>query len=75
MIDNVNCLYYHDYIDKEMIIMPTIPTQIRIDSVVKEHAMLDAMAEAKRISNDPNILSYSNIEDLKASLLTVDMPC
>lgn len=55
--------------------MPTIPTQIRIDSVVKEHAMLDAMAEAKRISNDPNILSYSNIEDLKASLLTVDMPC
>jgi len=58
-----------------MIIMPRIPTQIRIDSVVKEQAMLDAMAEAKRISKDPNIQSYSNIEDLKASLLTVDMLC
>ena len=88
--------------------MATSPTQIRIDTNVKEQATvlfselgmdmsgavniflrqcilhgglpfsvelpkynqetLKAMAEAKRISNDPNIKGYTSIEELKAAL-------
>ena len=88
--------------------MATTPTQIRIDSAVKEQAntlfselgldmsgavniflrqcilrgglpfavelpkynreTLDAMAEAKKISRDPGIKGYNNMEDLKAAL-------
>lgn len=88
--------------------MATIPTQIRIDSKVKEQAtllfadlgmdmsgavniflhqcilrgglpfsvempeynqeLLAAMAEARRISRDPDVKGYDNIEDLKAAL-------
>lgn len=88
--------------------MATIPTQIRIDSKVKEQAtllfadlgmdmsgavniflhqcilrgglpfsvempeynqeLLAAMAEARRISRDPDVKGYNNIEDLKAAL-------
>ena len=88
--------------------MATTPTQIRIDSAVKEQAntlfselgldmsgavniflrqcilrgglpfavelpkynreTLDAMAEARKISRDPDIKGYNNMEDLKAAL-------
>ena len=78
--------------------MATTPTQIRIDSNVKQQATelfnnlgmdmssainiflrqcilrgglpfsLDAMAEARRISTDPNVKGYSNMADLKAAL-------
>ena len=30
--------------------------------------VLDAMAEAKRISHDPNVKSYTSMEDLKTAL-------
>jgi len=92
--------------------MATIPTQIRIDSSVKQQATelftslgmdmsgavniflrqcilrgglpfsvelpkynretLDAMAEARRISKDPDIKGYTNMADLKAALETED---
>ncbi len=88
--------------------MAKTPTQIRIDSTVKEQATnlfselgldmsgavniflrqcilrgglpfsvelpkynqetLEAMAEARRISLDPNVKGYTNMEDLKAAL-------
>ena len=88
--------------------MATTPTQIRIDSTVKEQATilfselgmdmssavniflrqcilrgglpfsvelpkynqatLDAMAEARRISGDPNVKGYNSMEELKAAL-------
>ena len=88
--------------------MATTPTQIRIDSNVKQQATelfnnlgmdmssainifrrqcilrgglpfsvelprynretLEAMAEARRISTDPNVKGYSNMADLKAAL-------
>ena len=92
--------------------MATIPTQIRIDSSVKQQATelftslgmdmsgainiflrqcilrgglpfsvelpkynretLDAMAEARRISKDPDIKGYTNMADLKAALEAED---
>lgn len=88
--------------------MSTTPTQIRIDTSIKQQAsalfgrlgldmssavnlflhqcvlrgglpftvelpaynqkVLDAMAEAKKISRDPDVPGYSSMEDLKASL-------
>lgn len=106
IVYNVNCLYYD--IAKEVIIMATVPTQIRVDSAVKEQASalfaslgmdmsgavniflrqcilrgglpfavempkynketLEAMAEAKRISKDPNVKGYCSIEELQAAL-------
>ena len=88
--------------------MATTPTQIRIDSDIKQQATalfenlgldmssavniflyqcvlrgglpfsvempqynqatLNAMAEAKRISHDPSVKSYSSMEDLKTAL-------
>ena len=88
--------------------MATVPTQIRIDSVVKEQASilfnslgmdmsgavniflrqcllrgglpfsvemphynqktLEAMAEARRISRDPDIKGYDSLEELKGAL-------
>ncbi len=88
--------------------MATVPTQVRIDSTVKEQASalfstlgmdlssavniflrqcillgglpfkvevphynqetLEAMAEARRISRDPNVKGYSSIEELNAAL-------
>ncbi len=90
--------------------MATAPTQIRIDSDIKQQATslfsqlgldmssavnlflhqcvlrggipfavempqysqttLDAMAEARRISHDPDIKGYSTMEELKAALET-----
>ncbi len=88
--------------------MATTPTQIRIDSTIKQQAIelftslgmdmsgavniflrqcilrgglpfsvelpnynqetLDAMAEARRISNDPDIKGYTSMAELKAAL-------
>ena len=45
--------------------MATTPTQIRIDPNIK---MPDAMAEARKISRDPDIKGYSSLEELKAAL-------
>ncbi|EFM39897.1 addiction module antitoxin, RelB/DinJ family [[Eubacterium] yurii subsp. margaretiae ATCC 43715] len=93
-----------------MIIMATIPTQIRIDSDIKKQAnnlfnelgmdisgavniflrqcilhgglpfaielprynykTLEAMAEARRISRDPDTPSYSSMNDLREALLS-----
>ena len=92
--------------------MATIPTQIRIDTTIKEQAnslfsnlgldmssavniflrqcilrgglpfavelpqfnqtTLEAMAEAQRISRDPDIKGYTNMRDLKAALESED---
>lgn len=92
--------------------MATIPTQIRIDTTIKEQASslfsnlgldmssavniflrqcilrgglpfavelpqfnqttLEAMAEAQRISRDPDIKGYTNMRDLKAALESED---
>ena len=92
--------------------MATIPTQIRIDTTIKEQAnslfsnlgldmssavniflrqcilrgglpfavelpqfnqtTLEAMAEAQRISRDPDIKGYTNMKDLKAALESED---
>ena len=92
--------------------MATTPTQIRIDSTVKEQATslfselgmdmsgavniflrqcilrgglpftveipkynqetLEAMAEARRISRDPDVKGYTSMEDLKAALESDD---
>ena len=97
---------------QEMIIMATTPTQIRIDTTVKEQAnnlfaslgmdmssavniflrqcilhgglpfaveipqynqtTLDAMAEARRISRDPDVKGYTSMADLKAALESDD---
>ncbi len=92
--------------------MATVPTQIRIDSNIKQQATelfaslgmdmssavniflrqcilrgglpfsvelprynqetLEAMAEARRISRDPDVKGYTNMADLKAALETDD---
>ena len=63
--------------------MATVPTQIPIDSNVKQQATelftsldmnmsgkdtLDAMTEARRISKDPDVKGYTNMSDLIAAL-------
>ena len=57
------------------------PTQIRIDSNIKREATalfsnlgldmsnaLNAIAEARKISRDPDITGYNSMEELKAAL-------
>ncbi len=36
-------------------------------------SVLDAMAEARRISRDPNVRDYSSMEELKAALESEDV--
>ena len=55
--------------------MATIPNQIRIDTDIKKQAdnifnnkTLEAMAEARRISRDPDTPSYSSMNDLRKAL-------
>ncbi len=36
-------------------------------------SVLDAMAEARRISRDPNVQDYSSMEELKAALESEDV--
>ena len=63
--------------------MATVPTQIPIDSNVKQQATelftsldmnmsgkdtLDAMTEARRISKDPDVKGYTNMSDVIAAL-------
>ena len=58
--------------------MATIPTQIRMDTNVKEQATvviprynqetLDAMAEARRIAEDANVRGYKTMKELTAAL-------
>ena len=57
--------------------MATIPNQIRIDTDIKKQAdnifnnkTLEAMAEARRISRDPDTPSYSSMNDLRKALLS-----
>lgn len=50
--------------------MATIHTQVGIDIEVPRYSdkTLSAMAEARRISRDPDIKGYTNMDELKATL-------
>ena len=50
--------------------MSKTPSQIRTDAELPQYRdkTIDAMAEAKRISRDPEVKGYNSIEELKAAL-------
>ena len=39
-----------------------------VHELIDDEELLDAMKEAKEISSDPNVKSYSTMEELKAAL-------
>lgn len=73
MVDYVNNIHY--ILTKGDIMAVSQQTQIRINPEIKKEASpnynketIDAMLEAKKISKDSNIPSYSSIEELKNAL-------
>lgn len=51
---------------KQCVLRGGLPFKVEVPH--PSHDLLDAMAEAKRISNDPSVPGYTNMDDLKYSL-------
>lgn len=50
--------------------MARVPTQIRIEAEASRYSpkLIQAMDEALRISRDPNVAGYTNMDDLRKAL-------